>query len=110
MPPMMPGMPPPPMPGPRRVQGGAGGQKPTKLIQAARLMLEEISERPELAKDVHPIVDALTKVIRQSVSPTKPPRVSGMDLPMGPTLDASPTSGGEEPGNPLAMMSGMLGR
>lgn len=75
-------------------------KKTAKGIQAARLLLEWIEDSPELAKDVHPIVDALTKVIRQSVAPTKPPAHDGMP-PMGPTLDATPTGMAEGAGNSM---------
>jgi hypothetical protein len=91
------------MPGPRKVQQGGGMKKNAKGIQAARLLLEWIEDSPELAKDVHPIVDALTKVIRQSVAPTT--RATAGMPPLGPTLDASPT--GADEGTGSAMMAGL---
>jgi hypothetical protein len=103
------GMPPPMTPGPRTVQGGGGGgdkAKYGKLIEAARLLLETSSEYPELAKAVHPIVDSLTQVIRQSAAPTRPPALD--DAETDPTLDATPP-GGAEGGSPASMMSLMGG-
>ena len=109
MPGAMPGVAPPPMAGPRRMQGADGKEKTAGLIEAARILLKTIEQFPELAKAVHPIVDQLTKVIHQSVAPTRPPSLDGMELPSGPGLDATPTDGGAESGTSSAMIARMLG-
>jgi len=93
------------MPGPRKIMPGGGMKRNAKGIQAARLLLEWIEDSPELAKDIHPIVDLLTKVIRQSVAPTRPPSRASDELPTGPTLDATPTGMAEGSTGP---MSGLI--
>lgn len=107
--PMMPGVAPPMSGAPTRTLGGAGGRsRAAGLIEATRIILGETEKLPEVAKDLHAVADQLTKIIRKLVEPSTPNGPDGASLPDGPALDTSPLNGGEETGNPAALLSKML--
>lgn len=111
-PPPMSGVAPPPLGGPGTMPGPAQSAR-EKVMKSARMLLDAISEEPSLGPQLNPIIERLTKVIRQSVRPDDVPAV-GLDGAAGPPrLDRSPTGppGGDEggAGNPMALLARMQG-
>jgi hypothetical protein len=94
-------MAPPPTPGPRVPPAGGTGSKPeSKGIQASRLLLEWAQDAPEMASDIHEVIDALTNLIRRAIAPSRPPAARRRELPASRALDESPTEGNDEGGVP----------
>ena len=80
------GVAPPPTGGSATTPGPASRSR-TLMKDAASKLLEAISEAPELAKTLNPVIESLITAMRQS---TRPPDLLGGE-PGAPPLDRTPT-------------------
>lgn len=90
---------------------GAGSTTPDEkeiLVRCAKDILSIIANKPYLAKQLNPIVESLTKVIRQSLPPGDVPAFGGEAAQGPPMLTRTP------PGAPLVgagdTLPGLLAR
>ena len=94
------GVAPPPSGGSGTTPGPASRSR-TLLKDAASKLLEAISESPELAKALNPVIESLITVMRQSV---RPPDLAAGGSPE-PPLDRTPTGPESSGASPLGMLA-----